>query len=89
MSERPLMKCGCVAQGHLTRKDGAVIDPPLPVCVIHDCAEPAPEMPDLAGRKALCAYGGAEVDSSYSLAFFEYRPNADTDQYYCGCHGWD
>lgn len=87
--ERTLMACGCVAQGHSAHYGGQDHDPPIPVCVIHGCIEPAPETPSLEGRKARCVYGGAEVDSSYDLAFFEYQPTRERDAYYCGCHGWD
>lgn len=36
------------------------------------------------GARCLC-----EVPSSPALAFFESRPCADHDRYYCGCWGWD
>jgi len=60
--------------------------------------------PDLTGREAHCSYhtpgrygrGAVERDGRHawtpsrdSLAFFEYRPDAATDLYYCGCFGWD
>lgn len=81
------MKCGHTANA--VRSDGK------PACVI--CAGIVPgwdevetQPPSLEGRKARCAYGQhAEVESSFSLAFFEYTPNKTHDTYYCGCHGWD
>lgn len=93
-----LMKCGCRAQGY-TGKAGDR----KPICIIHDCTEVADEQPDLTGRKARCSYYGcgvkygnrkdgkchSEVDSSIGLPFFEYRPDAEYDKYYCGCWGWD
>ena len=77
------MQCGHTANAH---QDGK------PVCVI--CigidagATIVAEKPDLTGRKAKCICG-AEVDSSYDLAFFEHRPDQEHDGYYCGCMGWD
>lgn len=52
----------------------------------------------LAGRMATCVYGrgkngvhpdGRPVPSRPELAFFAYRPLAKTDEYFCGCWGWD
>jgi hypothetical protein len=73
MTERPVMACGCVAQGQFTAFMGKAYDPPRWGCVIHDCLEPMPEksLPDLTGRKARCGCG-AERDSDRSLAFFQY-----------------
>lgn len=82
----PLMQCGCVAQGLMGDK---------PVCVVHALIIPeamleATEQPDLTGRKASCGLNCKKiVDSSFDLAFFEYRPDKETDLYYCGCRGWD
>lgn len=53
-----ILKCGCVVSGVMTRHKGITYDPPIPVCVIHDCIEPAPK-PDLAGRWARCSYYSA------------------------------
>ena len=83
--EPPLMKCGHAANA--TMEGG-------PVCVIcygiSPGADVADESPlDLTGRKATCPYCSAVVDSSRSLAFFEHRPNAETDSFYSGCRGWD
>lgn len=69
---RHLMKCGCVAQGHMTIIGGKPIDPPIPVCVVHDCTDIVKDMPDLTGRVARCSCGNTKP-SSYDLAFFEYR----------------
>lgn len=85
---KPMMKCGCIAQGVCSQSGGVKHDPPIPVCVIHDCTEQA-EMPDLTGRQAKCAYGHRIVDSSPNLAFFKHQPDQEYDEYYCGCHGWD
>ena len=79
------MKCGCAAQGTVTRKD----EPAVVGCLVHGCTEVAEAPPDLTGRTAICLYGGNEVPSSHSLAFFEHRPNEKHDRYYCGCYGWD
>lgn len=76
-----LMKCGHVAMAHDSRGN--------PYCVICDCSELAGDKPSLEGRVAKCSYCSAEQPSSYSLPFFEYRKNKSTDEYYCGCKGWD
>lgn len=79
-----LMKCGHTAQGVNAKTQ-------KPVCVICDCTEIAEGLPALEGRKAKCIYGSCHntADSSYSLPFFKHDPNIGTDQYYCGCMGWD
>mgnify|MGYP001624990801 CR=1 len=86
--KRYLMDCGHVAQG--TTKDGK------PICVI--CAPYAgvkvveeldTENAGLDGRKARCPYCGRITDSKWTLPFFEYRPDKECDEYYCGCGGWD
>jgi len=55
-------------------------------------AKPTPEQ--LAGRMATC--GSEKTNrahnpkpSSPDLAFFRYTPDEPTDDYYCGCMGWD
>lgn len=83
--ERVMMKCGHVAQSKIDGK---------PVCVICLGLTPDAEIvaetePDLTGRKARCKYCGEIVDSKASLPFFEYRPDMETDSYYCGCRGWN
>lgn len=30
-----------------------------------------------------------EITSDTGLAFFQHRPDAKQDEFYCGCHGWD
>lgn len=86
MSEMPLMKCGCVAQGVRTSAGGVKHDP-IPSCLTHDCIEVADARPDLTGRMAKCFYshersgradrhqnpGKSPVPSSYDLVFFEYQ----------------
>ena len=75
MSDHPMMKCGCAAQGVKSSSGALKFDPPIPACVIHDCIEVADAPPDLAGRMANCAYGDHAVKPSdpERLAFFEYR----------------
>ena len=82
----PMMRCGCAASGTNTAT-GA------PVCVVHvgllasaEIVDDAP--PTLEGRMATCG-GSRPVPSSPSLAFFVSRPNRETDEYYCGCAGWN
>lgn len=84
-----LMKCGHVANA--TDKDGN------PVCVI--CAPGVNgvtvkriiehEMSGLEGRNARCSWCSHITKSRWTLPFFEYRPDKETDSYYCGCGGWD
>lgn len=87
----PLLVCGHSVNA--TTADGK------PACVICNCTAIAAG-PDLVGRLAFCSYkegrGGTippahrtGVPSSTDLAFFEHRPNAEHDLYYCGCWGWD
>ena len=90
METRHLMKCGHVAQA----KD----QHDHPCCAI--CAGITPAAFEverelthptdgLEGRKAECPYCGRTTDSRWTLPFFEYRPDKETDSYYCGCFGWD
>lgn len=83
MTDRPLMKCGCVAQGVLKAVKGVEIDPPIPTCITHSCTDIADKKPSLEGRVARCTYahnrpsprqtiGASPVPSSWALAFFEY-----------------
>lgn len=76
-----MMRCGHVAMG---RK----LEDNTPYCLICNCSEVA-EIINVEGRKAKCSECGYEVDSSVDLPFFKYRPDHNTDQYYCGCWGWD
>ncbi len=80
-----MMECGCAASGNLRVNGG----PALVCCGVHDCTEVAAVEPDLTGRKARCSYGGKEVPSCSTLAFFKHRPTMEYDEYYCGCFGWD
>ena len=44
----------------------------------------------LVGRMAVCTSCWANaVPSSEKLAFFAYRDTETSDDYYCGCEGWD
>ncbi len=41
-------------------------------------------------RMATCSYGcNSEPSDPKKLAFFRERPERETDEYYCGCRGWD
>ena len=44
---------------------------------------------DLTGRIAKCDMCSNTQKSSENLAFFKYKPNSNTDSYYCGCWGWN
>lgn len=86
-----LMKCGHVANA----TDDSTGSPVCAICfgitkdaevVVGECFGTN----GLEGRKAVCVYGGhGEINSSWDLPFFEYRPHMDYDKYYCGCMGWD
>lgn len=85
-----MMKCGHAANAQYTDTDGNK----KPCCAI--CAginsrayEIADDVPDLSGRKARCSYCGKTTESNFNLAFFEYRPDRETDSFYDGCMGWD
>lgn len=88
----PMMKCGCRAQGYRVLDGGKEV----PACVVHAGLTPdayieVPE-PDLATRRARCAYFrtcGQEKPSADNLAFFVHQPDKPFDEFYCGCHGWD
>lgn len=45
--------------------------------------------PNYKGTGRNCRTCGGERDSEWGLAFFEYRPHAEFDLFYCGCWGWD
>lgn len=83
-----LMKCG--------HRDTAFTKSGKPCCVI--CNSPDALIVDreiindtdgLEGRQACCEWCGKRTTSRWSLPFFEYRPDKETDSYYCGCGGWD
>ena len=75
-----LMKCGHSPNSTCNGK---------PFCVICGCGEIADSEPNLEGRMAECRWCGHKTQSKFSLPFFEYCPNSDYDNYYCGCGGWD
>lgn len=85
----PMMKCG-------HRANAKNMETGLPVCAIcigigsgGDVVDDSP--PDMTNRMATCSYGCKTPPrpSTDNLAFFEHRPDKDTDVYYCGCYGWD
>jgi hypothetical protein len=48
----------------------------------------------LEGRYAVCSQHklgtrNSKVPSRWDLPFFTYRPQYETDDYYCGCRGWN
>lgn len=50
------------------------------------------EGPCVPGEPCLCerpSSEGINPDGPARLAFFEHRPDAGHDRYYCGCWGWD
>ena len=88
MTDHPMMTCGHAANARATRRDGVVLDPSIPCCVICSCYDVAETTPDLTGWLAKCC-SREPVPSSPDLAFFEHRPTAQFDHYYCGHAGWD
>lgn len=85
-----LMACGHVAQAvdGKTGKPGCIFCFPNPKSTI--VKRTIENMTDgLEGRKARCAWCNKKTDSRWDLAFFEYKPDKEYDEYYCGCGGWD
>lgn len=63
-----------------------------PGCAICGCTEEeeAATQPNLGVREMQCSYGAhAILPSDPKAAFFEHRPKAERDRYYCGCCGWN
>jgi len=83
-NDRPMRKGGHAANATHAGKPGCVICAPKP-----ESFEIDPQPPELNGRMAECPYCKKQVPSSTGLAFFEHRPNKQTDSYYSGCRGWD
>lgn len=85
MSTQTFMACGHSANATSEGKPCCIL------CVPDKKAyEVVPHPPDLAGRIAECVYKcGSKRESNYNLAFFNHTPNLPTDNYYCGCYGWD
>ena len=82
----PMMQCGCAANA----TDGKG----NPCCAVHVGLHPGADKvmetePNLEGRTAKCTYCKNTRPSSTALAFFEFKPTAAFDVYYCGCYGWD
>ena len=85
-----LMACGHVAQAvdGKTDKPGCIFCFPNPKSMI--VKRTIENMTDgLEGRKARCTWCNKKTDSRWDLAFFEYKPDKEYDEYYCGCGGWD
>lgn len=95
MTDTLLMSCGHAANATMKTPDGDI-----PACAICFNTEPREDQRILAGRLMQCVYfdrntthgrctAGPRPSDPDKVAFFEYRPNADHDLYYCGCWGWD
>jgi len=82
------LKCG-----HSANATDAYGDPCCAICAgltnDLDYKTPAESQPALSDRTAKCTYCKKTVKSSLELAFFECRPDRETDNFYCGCRGWD
>lgn len=84
-----LMKCGHVANA--IDADGK------PICVIcfgirkgaKEVERELDENETIPNRYARCMYCGKKVESRWNLPFFEYKPEENFDEFYCGCGGWD
>lgn len=86
IANRPtgIAACGCAFTSLLGRGDDLQW-----ACGLHDCTEQMDPPPDLSQRKARCTYCSRVEPSDFEqLAFFKYRADHETDQYYCGCRGW-
>jgi len=86
-----MMKCGHASNAVLVRPDGtealtcAVCIGTNPDAEIVDTAAA-----DLTGRMARCdECGKNEMPSAMKLRWFRHRPDRQTDEYYCGCRGWN
>ncbi len=91
---RQFMKCGHTSQGEYTDKETGERKPVCVSCAgIREGAYEVETEPDLTGRIAECSYYGSRCKSStesrVQLPFFTHHPQSDTDEYYCGCYGWD
>lgn len=86
MGEKPIMMCNHIANG-INSKTGE------PVCVICNESRTRIDAVSLSNREAVCVGCKYEkptrANSSVDLPFFKYRPDEETDSYYCGCWGWD
>lgn len=79
-----ILKCGHIPNS-VTYIDGEEKE----CCAICGCYEFSDIEVDLTNRKAKCRYCDNETKSNFNLPFFEYKPNQEYDNYYCGCFGWD
>jgi len=100
---RHLLACGHVAES--TSRDGQPTCPIcFGIDAGADTVIPTPDLIGRKARCAyygklprknecdVCRTGSpcqCERPSSLDLAFFEYKPEAEYDEFYCGCHGWD
>jgi hypothetical protein len=81
-----ILTCGCAPNCKLNLDGKGYVDG----CGPHLCVTFAKEQPDLSNRIASCFCGrtAPSKDPQY-LAFFTHKPSRDTDEFYCGCRGWD
>ena len=83
MNKKYLMKCGCVSNATCEGR---------PACAIHSCTEIEREVQGtdgLEGRMSKCSDCRRTANSNWTLPFFKYQPDKETDEHYCGCRGWD
>lgn len=84
---KPIMKCG-----HAANSQDGFKKPICAICIgIKSGADEIEHFAiDLSGRLADCnARCGLQQVSRADLPFFAHRPFMETDEYYCGCRGWD
>jgi hypothetical protein len=103
--EATLMECGHTAQAVDSKGNPCCVICVLITPELDKKARTPATPPDLTGRFARCSYdrpgsgGGGKYrkhedgdsirPTTLSLAFLELKPDAQWDDYYCGCWGWD
>lgn len=75
------MRCGHTANALTKNGD--------PYCVICSESDIAEQQKNIKNRKAKCVSCGKITESHLELPFFKSTPTKETDEYYCGCEGWE
>jgi hypothetical protein len=80
-----IMACGHAPSG--ADKEGCPI---CAICVgITAKAELRQTVSIPISRQAKCSHCGSYAPSVENLAFYQYKPNEEYDEFYCGCAGWN
>jgi len=77
-----MMTCGCAAQGVCSGIGGRIVEPPIPVCITHNCVEVASAPPSLDERRARCTYFGTGGFRSYAC---NYQARTGCSKKRCAC----